>query len=67
MVFFISPQLEAEITTLNSSVTWRKKARPVALECSLTGQVGRTMIVLLEGVAPSQQYKRFKLSIILSI
>ncbi|CAD7085829.1 unnamed protein product [Hermetia illucens] len=48
-------KLEAEITTLNSSVTWRKKARPVALECSLTGQVGRTMIVLLEGVAPSQQ------------
>ncbi|XP_055837347.1 bridge-like lipid transfer protein family member 1 isoform X6 [Episyrphus balteatus] len=48
-------KLEAEITTLNSSATWRKKARPVSLECSLTGQVGRAMIVLLEGVAPSQQ------------
>ena len=48
-------KLEAEITTLNSSATWRKKTRPVSLECSLTGQVGRAMIVLLEGVAPSQQ------------
>ncbi|XP_067623128.1 bridge-like lipid transfer protein family member 1 isoform X11 [Eurosta solidaginis] len=48
-------KLEAEITTLNGSATWRKKARPVSLECSLTGQVGRTMIVLLEGVAPNQQ------------
>lgn len=48
-------KLEAEITTLNSSATWRKKARPVSLECSITGQVGRTSIVLLEGVAPGQQ------------
>ncbi|XP_059220162.1 bridge-like lipid transfer protein family member 1 isoform X3 [Stomoxys calcitrans] len=48
-------KLEAEITTLNGSATWRKKARPVSLECSLTGQVGRAMIVLLEGVAPNQQ------------
>ncbi|XP_051858980.1 transmembrane protein KIAA1109 homolog isoform X2 [Drosophila albomicans] len=48
-------KLESEITTLNSTATWRKKARPVSLECSLTGQVGRAMIVLLEGVAPSQQ------------
>ncbi|XP_039950493.1 transmembrane protein KIAA1109 isoform X2 [Bactrocera tryoni] len=48
-------KLEAEITTLNGSATWRKKARPVSLECSITGQVGRTMIVLLEGVAPNQQ------------
>ncbi|XP_036340077.1 transmembrane protein KIAA1109 isoform X3 [Rhagoletis pomonella] len=48
-------KLEAEITTLNGSATWRKKARPVSLECSVTGQVGRTMIVLLEGVAPNQQ------------
>ncbi|XP_037958120.1 transmembrane protein KIAA1109 homolog isoform X2 [Teleopsis dalmanni] len=48
-------KLEAEITTLNSSTTWRKKTRPVSLECSLTGQVGRAMIVLLEGVAPNQQ------------
>lgn len=49
-------KLEAEITTLNSTATWRKKTRPVTLEFSLTGQVGRAMIVLLEGVAPSQQY-----------
>lgn len=48
-------KLEAEITTFNSSTTWRKKTRPVALECSLTGQIGRAMIVLLEGVAPNQQ------------
>lgn len=48
-------KLESEITTLNSTATWRKKARPVSLECSLTGQVGRAMIVLLEGVVPSQQ------------
>ena len=48
-------KLEAEITALHSSTTWRKKSRPASLECSLTGQVGRAMIVLLEGVAPSQQ------------
>ncbi|GLG98163.1 Uncharacterized protein GBIM_04765, partial [Gryllus bimaculatus] len=48
-------KLEAEITSLHSSLTCRKKSRPASLECSLTGQVGRTMIVLLEGVAPNQQ------------
>ena len=48
-------KLEAEITALHSSTTWRKKLRPAALECSLTGQVGRAMIVLLEGVPPNQQ------------
>uniref|UniRef100_A0A1B6DJ95 Bridge-like lipid transfer protein family member 1 C-terminal domain-containing protein n=2 Tax=Clastoptera arizonana TaxID=38151 RepID=A0A1B6DJ95_9HEMI len=48
-------KLEAEITNLHSSLTVRKKSRPASLECSLTGHVGRTMIVLLEGVAPNQQ------------
>ncbi|KFB49612.1 AGAP007960-PA-like protein [Anopheles sinensis] len=48
-------KLEAEITALHSSTTWRKKSRPASLECSLTGQVGRAMIVLLEGVQPNQQ------------
>lgn len=48
-------KLEAEITSLHSSATWRKKSRPAALECSHSGQVGRAMIVLLEGVAPNQQ------------
>nr|CAD7577314.1 unnamed protein product [Timema californicum] len=48
-------KLEAEITSLHSSLTCRKKSRPASMECSLTGQVGRTMIVLLEGVAPNQQ------------
>lgn len=48
-------KLEAEITSLHSSLTCRKKSRPASLECSMTGQIGRTMIVLLEGVAPSQQ------------
>ena len=48
-------KLEAEITSLHSSLTCRKKSRPASLECSLTGQVGRTMIVLLEGIAPGQQ------------
>ncbi|XP_053666304.1 bridge-like lipid transfer protein family member 1 [Anopheles marshallii] len=48
-------KLEAEITALHSSTTWRKKSRPASLECSLTGQVGRAMIVLLEGAHPNQQ------------
>lgn len=48
-------KLEAEITNFHSSTTWRKKTRPASLECSLTGQIGRAMIVLLEGVAPNQQ------------
>lgn len=48
-------KLEAEITSLHSSLTCRKKSKPASLECSLTGQIGRTMIVLLEGVAPNQQ------------
>ncbi|ENN74025.1 hypothetical protein YQE_09415, partial [Dendroctonus ponderosae] len=48
-------KLEAEITSLHSSLTVRKKSIPPLLECSLTGQVGRTMIVLLEGVAPNLQ------------
>nr|XP_031841602.1 transmembrane protein KIAA1109 isoform X3 [Nomia melanderi] len=48
-------KLEAEITSLQASLTCCKKSRPANFECSLTGQIGRTMIVLLEGVAPSQQ------------
>nr|XP_033335326.1 transmembrane protein KIAA1109 homolog isoform X11 [Megalopta genalis] len=48
-------KLEAEITSLHASLTCCKKSRPASFECSLTGQIGRTMIVLLEGVAPSQQ------------
>ncbi|XP_034943286.1 transmembrane protein KIAA1109 homolog isoform X1 [Chelonus insularis] len=48
-------KLEAEITSLHASLTCRKKSKPVSSECSLTGQIGRTMIVLLEGVAPNQQ------------
>ncbi|CAH1110220.1 unnamed protein product [Psylliodes chrysocephalus] len=48
-------KLEAEITSLHSSLTCRKKSIPQILECSLTGQIGRTMIVLLEGVAPNLQ------------
>lgn len=48
-------KLEAEITSLHASFTCRKKSRPVSFECSSTGQIGRTMIVLLEGVAPNQQ------------
>lgn len=48
-------KLEAEITSLHSSLTCRKKSVPATLECSITGQVGRTMIVLLEGVLPNQQ------------
>nr|XP_022901618.1 uncharacterized protein KIAA1109 isoform X2 [Onthophagus taurus] len=48
-------KLEAEITSLHSSLTCRKKSTPSSLECSLTGQIGRTMIVLLEGVAPNLQ------------
>ncbi|XP_050533025.1 transmembrane protein KIAA1109 homolog isoform X6 [Daktulosphaira vitifoliae] len=48
-------KLEAEITNLHTSSTIRKKTRPPSLECSLTGHIGRTMIVLLEGVAPNQQ------------
>ncbi|XP_020299521.1 uncharacterized protein KIAA1109 isoform X8 [Pseudomyrmex gracilis] len=48
-------KLEEEITSLHASLTCRKKSRPASLECSMTGQIGRTMIVLLEGVAPSQQ------------
>lgn len=42
-------KLEAEITSLHSSLTVRKKSIPQMMECSLTGQVGRTMILLLEG------------------
>ncbi|XP_046402633.1 transmembrane protein KIAA1109 isoform X3 [Ischnura elegans] len=48
-------KLEAEIGSLQASLTCRRKSRPASLECSLAGQVGRTMIVLLEGVAPNQQ------------
>lgn len=47
-------KLDAEITGLHSSVTCRSKSRPASLECSITGQVGRTNIKLLEGVAPNQ-------------
>ncbi|XP_060534290.1 bridge-like lipid transfer protein family member 1 [Cylas formicarius] len=48
-------KLEAEITSLHSSLTVKKKSIPQMIECSLTGQIGRTMIVLLEGVAPGLQ------------
>lgn len=48
-------KLEAEITSLQSSFTCTKKSVPQILECSLAGQIGRTMIVLLEGVAPNLQ------------
>ncbi|XP_044260636.1 transmembrane protein KIAA1109 homolog isoform X4 [Tribolium madens] len=48
-------KLEAEITSLHSSLTCRKKSIPAMLECSLTGQIGRTMINLFEGVSPNQQ------------
>ena len=48
-------KLEAEILSFHSSTTWRKKTRPVSLECSLTGQIGKAMIVLLEGASPNQQ------------
>ncbi|XP_014242068.1 uncharacterized protein KIAA1109 isoform X2 [Cimex lectularius] len=48
-------KLEAEMTNLHSSLTVKKKTRPTSLECSITGHVGRTMIVLLEGVPPNQQ------------
>lgn len=48
-------KLEAEITSLHSSFTCTKKTIPQILECSLAGQIGRTMIVLLEGVAPNLQ------------
>lgn len=48
-------KLEAEISGLQSSATWKKKCRPAAVEYSHTGHVGSAMIVLLEGVAPGQQ------------
>lgn len=48
-------KLEAEITSLHSSLTCRNKSTPNVLEYSITGQVGRTMIVLLEGTAPNLQ------------
>ena len=48
-------KLEAEISNLLSSVTYTKKMRPIGLEFGIVGEVGRTMIVLLEGVAPNQQ------------
>ncbi len=48
-------KLEAEIKNLHSSLTCKKKIRPLSLEYSVTGQVGETNIVLLEGVAPNQQ------------
>ena len=49
-------KLEAEITNLQASSAFKKKLRPPSMELSLTGHVGQTMIVLLEGQAPSQQY-----------
>lgn len=48
-------KLEAEIKSLHSSLICRKKSKPASFECRLTGQIGRTMIFLLEGVASSQQ------------
>ncbi|GBP70037.1 Uncharacterized protein KIAA1109 [Eumeta japonica] len=43
-------KLEAEITSLQASLTVSRTH-----QWSLTGNLGRTMIVLLEGVAPNQQ------------
>lgn len=48
-------KLEAEIMNLQASTSYKKKLRPAAVEMSLTGHVGQSMIVLLEGVAPNQQ------------
>ena len=56
-------RLESEIVSLHSSVTYREKVASALLtssgarriECSLTGHLGKAMIVLLEGVPPSQQ------------
>lgn len=50
-------KLEAEMSNLHSSLTVRKKTQRLqpSMEASLTAHVGRTMIVLLEGVPPNQQ------------
>lgn len=48
-------KLEAEILNLQATSSYKKKLRPVAVDLSLTGHCGQAMIVLLEGVAPSQQ------------
>lgn len=48
-------KLEAEIMNLQASTSYKKKLRPVSMELSLSGHVGQSMIVLLEGVAPNQQ------------
>ncbi|KAK9874269.1 hypothetical protein WA026_002622 [Henosepilachna vigintioctopunctata] len=48
-------KLEAEITSLHSSITCRNRMSPNILEYSITGQIGRTMIVLLEGTVPNLQ------------
>ncbi|CAL8120556.1 unnamed protein product [Orchesella dallaii] len=48
-------KLEAEIMNLQASTSYKKRMRPAAVELSLTGHVGQSMIVLLEGVAPNQQ------------
>ena len=48
-------KLEAEILNLQATTSYKKKLKPPAVDLSLTGHVGQSMIVLLEGVAPSQQ------------
>lgn len=46
-------KLEAEMTSLHSSLTCRRRGggQAQALDYSITGQIGRTSIVLLEGAA----------------
>ena len=58
-------KLEAEMTAIHSSLTFREKVRGIKTptkntqrttsELSVTGHIGSTMIVLLEGIAPNQQ------------
>ncbi|XP_076066750.1 transmembrane protein KIAA1109 homolog tweek isoform X4 [Oratosquilla oratoria] len=58
-------KLEAEMTAIHSSLTFREKVRGqrttlhpnsrTTSELSLTGHIGTSMIVLLEGIAPNQQ------------
>lgn len=44
-------KLEAELTSLQGSLSASR-----ARQCSLSGTLGRSMIVLLEGKAPNHQY-----------
>lgn len=49
-------KLEAEIMNLQATSSYNRKLRPIAVDMSLTGHVGQALIVLLEGIAPNQQY-----------